>query len=249
MSRLPLTHRRGSTLIIVMDIDLNSDLGEGCPLDAELMPLITSANVACGFHAGDASTAHSTLVLAARHGIQVGAHPGFPDREHFGRRELERTEEQIFADCVYQIGALRGLAQAVGVTVRYVKPHGALYNMACRDEAIARPVVDAAAEFALPLMALPGSRLQALCAGRLPFIAEGFADRRYRPDGSLVPRSQPDAFVEDPTEAVRQVEWLLRERGVQTICVHGDNPQALAFVRQLREALLGQGITIDRFRV
>lgn len=231
-----------------MEIDLNSDLGEGCPLDAELMPLITSANVACGFHAGDAGTAHATLTLAARHGVQVGAHPGFADREHFGRRELERTEEQIFQDCVYQIGALQGLARAIGVTVNYVKPHGALYNMACRDDAIARPVVAAAAVFALPLMALPGSRLQALCAGRLPFIAEGFADRRYRPDGSLVPRSQPDAFVADPVEAVRQVEWLLREQGVQTICVHGDNPQALAFVRQLREALRQQGLAIRAFR-
>jgi UPF0271 protein len=230
-----------------MEIDLNCDLGEGCPYDAELMPLITSANIACGFHAGDPATAHAALTAAARHGVQVGAHPGFPDREHFGRRELARTEQQVFEDCVYQIGALAGLSKAVGLSLRYVKPHGALYNMACRDEAFARPVLAAAEVFGLPVMALPGSRLEALCAGRLPFIAEGFADRRYLPDGSLVPRSRPDAFVEDPAEAVRQVYGLMRDQGVRTICVHGDNPQALAFVRELRDALTRQGIAIRAF--
>jgi UPF0271 protein len=232
-----------------MEIDLNCDLGEGCAFDAELMPLITSANIACGFHAGDPATAHAALAAAARHGVQAGAHPGFPDREHFGRRELARTEAQVFEDCVYQIGALAGLARAVGWPVSYVKPHGALYNMACRDDAYARPIVAAAEVFSLPLMALPGSRLEALCAGRLPFVAEGFADRRYLPDGSLVPRARPDAFVEDPADAVRQVEWLLREKGVRTICVHGDNPHAVAFVRQLREALTRQGIAIRKFPV
>jgi UPF0271 protein len=230
-----------------MEIDLNCDLGEGCPYDAELMPLITSANIACGFHAGDPAMAYAALAAAKQFGVQVGAHPGFPDREHFGRRELPRTAQQVFEDCVYQIGALAGLAKAVGVPLGYVKPHGALYNMACRDDALARPVVAAAEVFGLPVMALPGSRLQALCAGRLPFVAEGFADRRYQPDGSLVPRSRPNAFVEDPAEAVRQVEWLLREKGVRTVCIHGDNPQALAFVRELRQALLQQGIAIRRF--
>jgi UPF0271 protein len=230
-----------------MEIDLNCDLGEGCPYDAELMPLITSANVACGFHAGDAATAHAALRAAKQHGVQVGAHPGFADREHFGRRELQRSEEQVFEDCVYQIGALAGLARAVGLGLRYVKPHGALYNMACRDDAYARPVVAAVELFGLRLMGLPGSRLEALCAGRCPFVAEGFADRRYQPDGSLVPRSRPDAFVEDPAEAVRQVEWLLRDKGVRTLCVHGDNPRALAFVRELRAALLRQGLVITRF--
>jgi UPF0271 protein len=230
-----------------VEIDLNCDLGEGCPHDAELMPLITSANVACGFHAGDPATAHATLLLAARHGVQVGAHPGFADREHFGRRELSRTETQIVEDCVYQIGALSGLARAAGLTLRYVKPHGALYNMACRDDGYARPVVEAVALFGLDLMALPGSRLEALSAGRCSFIREGFADRRYLPDGSLVPRTRPDAFVADPAEAVRQAEWLLRERGLRTLCVHGDNPQAVAFVRELREALTRGGITIRRF--
>jgi UPF0271 protein len=230
-----------------MEIDLNCDLGEGCPHDAELMPLITSANIACGFHAGDAPAAQAALQLAARHGVGAGAHPGFPDREHFGRVEMQRTPEQVFADCVYQVGALVALARAVGIPLRHVKPHGALYNQACRDDTLARPVVEAVALFGLTLMALPGSRLEALAAGRCTFVAEGFADRRYLPDGNLVPRSRPDAFVEDPAEAVRQAEWLLRERGVRTLCVHGDNPQAVTFVRELREALTRKGIAIRPF--
>jgi UPF0271 protein len=230
-----------------MEIDLNCDLGEGCPFDAELMPLITSANIACGFHAGDPGTAHAAVRLAAAQGVRVGAHPGLPDRDHFGRRELTRSEDQVFDDCVYQIGALGGLAKASGTMVAYLKPHGALYNMACRDETYARPIVAAAALFGLPVLGLPDSRVQALCTGRCVFVAEGYADRRYRPDGSLVPRSQPDAFVADPAEAVRQVEWLLREKGVRTLCVHGDNPHALAFVRELRTALSRQGIAIRPF--
>src|SRR5262249_18537947 len=205
------------------------------------MPLISSANVACGFHAGNPRIARATLQDAGRHGVQVGAHPGFADREHFGRRELARSQEQVFEDCVYQVGALAGLARAAGVPVSYVKPHGALYNMACRDDAYARPVIAAAELFGLAIMALPGSHLEVLSAGRCQFVSEGFADRRYMPDGSLVPRTRPDAFVEAPAEAVRQVEWLLRERGVQTICVHGDNPEAVAFVRALREELGAKG--------
>src|SRR5262249_1927066 len=236
-----------SGLCTAMDIDLNCDLGEGCPYDAELMPLITSANVACGGHAGDPVTAHAALVAAKRHGVRVGAHPGFADREHFGRRELTRTEEQGFTDCVYQIGALAGRAPAAGVPLGYVKPHGARYNMACRDDAYARPIAVAVELFGLALMGLPHSRLQALSAGRCRFVAEGFADRRYLPDGTLVPRSRPDAFVEDPAEAVRQAEWLVREKGVPAICVHGHHPQAIAFVRQLRAALLGQGFPLRAF--
>lgn len=230
-----------------MQIDLNCDLGEGCAGDAELMPLITSANIACGFHAGDPATAAATLTAAFQHGVRAGAHPGFPDREQFGRRELARTEQQIYEDCVYQVGALAGLARALGGELSHLKPHGALYNMACRDDAYARPIVAAAALFQLPLLGLPGSRLQTLSAFRCPFIAEGFADRRYLPDGSLVPRSRPDAFVEDPAEAVQQVIQLITQQGVRTICVHGDNPQALAFVRQLRTALEQANIAIRAF--
>lgn len=227
-----------------MQIDLNCDLGEGCPFDAELMPLITSANIACGFHAGDAATAYKAVELAANHGVAVGAHPSFPDRESFGRREMKRLPQHIYEDCVYQIGALQGIARAVGVPLTHVKPHGALYNMACRDENRARPVVLAAHLFDLPVVGLPGSQLELLAT---KFVAEGFADRRYRPDGSLVPREQADAFIEEPAEAVKQALWLLSERGVKTLCVHGDNPKALEFVRALRGELLANRISIRKW--
>jgi UPF0271 protein len=231
-----------------MEVDLNCDLGEGCAFDAELMPLVTSASVACGFHAGGPAEALAAVRLAARRGVQVGAHPSYADREHFGRRDLALSEAQIFADCVYQIGALAGLARVAGVAVVYIKPHGVLYNQACRDDAVARPVVAAAAEvFRLPILGLPGSRLETMAAGRCGFVAEGFADRRYLPDGSLVPRGRPDAFVADAAEAVAQAERLIRERGVRTLCVHGDNPQALAFVRALREALARAGVAVRPF--
>jgi UPF0271 protein len=231
-----------------MEIDLNCDLGEGCGSDEELMPLITSANIACGFHAGDPATAFRTLQSAATHGVGPGAHPGFPDREHFGRRELVQSEQQVFEDTVYQIGALTGLARASGIALSHLKPHGALYNLACRDDSFARPIVEAAVQFGLPLLGLPGSRLQAVAAGRCRFVAEGFADRRYQPDGSLAPRSDPRPFIENVEEAVRQVEKLIGERRVQTICVHGDNPQALDFVRELRKALTNKGIAIRPFK-
>jgi len=230
-----------------MEIDLNSDLGEGCPLDGQLMPLLTSANISCGFHAGDAVTAMAALAAAARHGVHAGAHPSFPDREHFGRRELVRTEQEIIADCVYQVGALLALARTLDLPLWHIKPHGALYNMACRDDAYARPLVKVAEHFSLPLMGLPGSRLETACAGRCSFVPEGFADRRYMPDGSLVPRGWTDAMIDSPADAVRQVEWLVREPRVRTICVHGDNPHALEFVRELRLALTRQGFEIRAF--
>jgi 5-oxoprolinase (ATP-hydrolysing) subunit A len=230
-----------------LHIDLNCDLGEGCGLDAELMAHITSANICCGFHAGDAAAAHAALKLAARHGVQAGAHPGYADRENFGRRELVMSEDAIFELCVYQVGALAGLAQAAGCPLRYLKPHGALYNQACRDDAVARPIAAAAELLRLPVMALPGSRLEALCQGRIGFIAEGVADRRYLPGGALVPRTRPDAFVHDVEQAVAQADWLIRERGVRTLCVHGDNPQALDFVRGLREAFTRGGISLRAF--
>ena len=230
-----------------MEIDLNCDLGEGCASDDELLGLITSANVACGGHAGDPSTAFTTLSLAARYGVRAGAHPSFMDRANFGRRELERTEQQVFEECAYQVGALAGLARAVGRPLTHLKPHGALYNMACRDDNYARPIIAVAQLFGLSVLGLPESRLQVLSAGRCPFFAEGFADRCYQPDGTLVPRDRPDAFVEDLAAAVRQVEWLVSVKGVRTVCVHGDNPHAVAYVRELRAALLRQGITLQAF--
>jgi UPF0271 protein len=230
-----------------MEVDLNCDLGEGSAFDAELMALVTSVNIACGFHAGDASMARVALGQALQHGVQVGAHPSFPDRDHFGRSEMSITEQQVFDDCVYQIGALAGLAQAVGARLRHVKPHGALYHQASREAAYARPVVEATALFGLCLVGLPQSQLEALSAGRCPFAPEGFADRRYLADGTLVPRSSPDAYIEEPLEAARQAVWLLDERKVRTICVHGDNPKALEFARQVRAALVAFGYRLASF--
>ena len=230
-----------------MDIDLNCDLGEGVGGDESLMPLITSANVSCGFHAGNSATAHAALRLADRHAVTVGAHPGYDDREHFGRLELALSEEAIFELCMYQIGALHGVALAAMRPLRYLKPHGALYNQACRDDAVARPIVEAACVWKLPILALPQSRLEALSTGRCGFFREGFADRRYLPDGSLVPRSRADAFVHDPAEAVAQAVQLIQHQGVQSLCVHGDNPEAIRFVQALRESLLRQGFELRAF--
>lgn len=230
-----------------MEIDLNADLGEGADFDAELMPLVTSANVCCGLHAGGPSEIAKTLVLANKFGVSVGAHPGYADRENFGRVDRELGNQELVALCVYQLGALTAMASVMGLAVRYVKPHGALYNQAARDRRIADLLVVGLAQFELPVVGLPNSLLEAACADRLPFIAEGFADRRYKPDGSLVPRSEPDAFVHDPAEAVMQAEWLIRERGVRTICVHGDNPEAVAFTKAVREAILARGFTLKAF--
>src|SRR3954469_25841187 len=181
-----------------MLIDLNCDLGEGAGSDADVIPLITTANVACGFHAGDPATAFATVAAAQKSGVRVGAHPGFPDRANFGRTELERSEQQVYEDCVYQIGAVAGIAKSFGLALSHVKAHGALYNMACRDDRYARPIVAASALFGLPLMGIPATRIEAACPGHCPFVAEGFAARRYRPDGTLVPRTDPNPFVDDP---------------------------------------------------
>jgi 5-oxoprolinase (ATP-hydrolysing) subunit A len=232
-----------------MNIDLNCDLGEGYGNDAELMALITSANIGCGFHAGDAETTFAALRLAAERGLQVGAHPGFPDRENFGRVELPWNPDRVFHECLYQVGALLALSTAANCRVRYLKPHGALYNMACRDATLAQAIVRAAKLTRLALMGLPGSQLQHEAEGECRFIAEGFADRRYRPDGSLTPRSQPDAFIHDPAQAVAQAHRLIRDQGVRTLCVHGDNPQALAFVQALRAAFVSQGCVLAAFDV
>jgi len=220
-----------------MNIDLNCDLGEGSAFDADLMPLITSANISCGAHAGDDASIRAALALAERHGVRVGAHPGFADREHFGRREMPVTPEQARDLCAAQIARL-------GPAARYVKAHGALYNMACRDAALARALT----HLGLPLMGLPGSAMEAECeSAGVRFIAEGFADRRYRDDGSLVPRSEAGAFVESPAQAVEQARSLIETRGVETLCVHGDNPEAVDFVRALRAALERAGFTIRAF--
>jgi len=230
-----------------MIVDLNCDLGEGSEGDAELIPLVTSVNVACGFHAGDAATMFRTLELAQRFGVRVGAHPGHLDRANFGRVEIPRTMQQIFEESLYQVGALMAVAKGVGVTVDHLKPHGALYHQCGRDDQYAEPIVRICEMWNFTLVGLPNSRMQTLAENRCPFVAEGFADRRYLPDGTLVSRTSSDAFVHDPIEAVRQVRQLLQSQQVRTICVHGDNPQALEFVRSVRASLLEQGFTLRAF--
>ena len=243
----------------VNSIDLNCDLGEGAGHDAELMPLITSVNIACGAHAGDEGTMRSTVALAQRYGVAIGAHPGFADREHFGRRELPLSPDEVKILVAGQIDALRARTR-----VRHVKPHGALYNMAARDPALAAAVAAAvhAADPALVLFGLAGSEL--LCAGRalgLRVAGEVFADRTYERDGSLTPRNRPDALISDEAAAVAQVLRMVREGVVRstdgvevpvvadTICVHGDGPHAVAFATRLNAELRGAGIAVRAFGV
>ena len=242
-------------------IDLNADLGEGGPVDAELMAVVSSASVACGFHAGDPHAILDTLGRAARAGIVVGAHPSYADREGFGRRDLDVDPAAVHAGVVYQIGALAALARAAGTEVRYVKPHGALYNRAARDAEVARAVVRAVQHVGpLPLLALAGSVLvgEARAAG-LEVHEEGFADRAYGPDGSLVPRSEPGAVIEALPSVVEQALGLALGSGVaaagggtvrvsvSSICVHGDTPGALELARAVRAALADAGVGVRPF--
>lgn len=240
-----------------MHVDLNADLGEGAPDDAELLALVTSANIACGWHAGDARLMQATVAAALARGVAIGAHPSHADREHFGRRELWPAPEELRAGLLYQIGALQALVQAAGGRLRHVKPHGALYNQAARDPALA-DVVAAAVRDCDPALTLYGSGelLRAAERAGLRAVAEVFADRGYCADGSLVPRGQPGAFIHDPAEAAARMLGLLREGVVtaasgeavalpaQTICLHGDGAQAVAFARALRAALAGAGVQL-----
>jgi 5-oxoprolinase (ATP-hydrolysing) subunit A len=228
-----------------MILDLNADVGEGFATDVDLMPLLTSANVCCGFHAGDAETTRATLELAVAHRVTIGAHPGYPDREHFGRREQNLSDRQIATMVFHQLGAILGVARLARAEVKYLKPHGALYNQACRELTIARPVVAAAFLYGLSIVGLPGSQIEvAAAAVGVPFIAEGFADRRYRPDGSLVPRHEAHCHIDSAEEAVAQVEQLVGSGRVRTICVHGDNPAAVGMIDAIRSKLHANGHTI-----
>ncbi len=241
-------------------LDLNCDLGEGAAHDAELMPLITSANIACGGHAGNAETMRAAVELALRHGVAVGAHPGLEDRANFGRREQSLAPAEVHALVRRQIDALNRVARSCGARLAHVKPHGALYNMAARDAALARAVAAAVGEAdpRLILFGLAGSEL--LSAGRgwgLRIASEVFADRTYQADGSLTPRSRPDALIADETATLAQVLRLVREGAVMavngarvmvaadTVCVHGDGPHAVEFARRLRQELGAAGVALQ----
>jgi UPF0271 protein len=242
-----------------MQIDLNADLGEGCGNDEALLALISSANVACGWHAGDAATMLQTVKWAMAHGVAIGAHPSFPDRENFGRTEMQRDPEAVYADVLYQIGALAAIVRAQGGQLHHVKPHGALYNQAARDPALADAIVRAVRDFDSDLIffGLAGSLMIRVArdAG-LRVKEEVFADRGYNPDGSLVRRGTPGALHEDEEVALNQTLTMVREQRVraidgswvpiraETVCLHGDGAHALAFARRIRERLGAEGIAI-----
>lgn len=233
-------------------VDLNSDLGEGVGHDNEILDLVSSANIACGFHAGDPASIFATIQAALERGVSLGAHPSFPDRENFGRTEMAMSPAQVYSNVAYQMGAFQALVRAAGGRMNHVKAHGALYNMAARDRALADVVANAvlALDPKLILFAPVESELD-YAATELGLLtaSEVFADRNYLANGSLVPRSDPKAFVHDPIEAAERILRILEEGKVRaidgsdvaiaatTICVHGDNPQAVEFVRKLRERL------------
>ena len=251
----------------MQSIDLNCDLGESYGQwtlgdDAAILPLVTSANVACGFHAGSPDVIFSTLRAAAASGVAVGAHVAYPDLAGFGRRNMDLSRDELFADVIYQIGALQGLAAAAGTRVRYVKPHGALYNTIANDERQARAVIEAigAVDPGLPLVGLAGSRILTLArSAGLQTVAEAFADRAYHRDGTLVSRRTPGAVLHDPQQVAQRTLRMLRDGGVTSIegeftpveadslCVHGDSPGAIDMARRIRECLEESGITVRSF--
>lgn len=243
-----------------MVVDLNADLGEGCANDEALLQLVSSANIACGFHAGDAQTMQQSVRWALKYGVAIGAHPSFPDRENFGRTAMQLPPETVYAQVVYQLGALAAVTRAEGGKMVHVKPHGMLYNQAATDallaDAIARAVYDV--DPALRLVGLAGSEL--IRAGErlgLQTRQEVFADRRYQSNGSLVPRSQTDAMIESDELALDQTLAMVREQKVlsregvwvpvqaDTVCLHGDGEHALTFARRLREAFGEQDIQVS----
>ncbi|MBB4232604.1 LamB/YcsF family protein [Rhizobium mongolense] len=248
-------------------IDLNSDLGESFgpwPMgdDVSMLPIVTSANIACGFHAGDPAGILAVLHEAARLGVSVGAHVGYRDLVGFGRRNMDPSSQELIGDTIYQIGALQGLARAAGTTVRYVKPHGALYNAIAQDAHQADDVIAAikAVDPALALMALSGAPIvqQARSAG-LTVVCPAFADRAYNADGSLVSRRLPGSVIHDPEQVASRMLRLVKEGRftaidgteieleAQSICVHGDTPTGVSIARSVRDALVQEGVELKSF--
>ena len=248
-------------------IDLNSDLGEGFGVwalgdDEALLDVVTSANVACGFHAGDPDILRRVCAIAAERGVAIGAHVGYRDLAGFGRRDMDVEPQRLTNDVIYQIGALDGFARVAGARVRYVKPHGALYNTAAHDQHQAAAVVEAIHLYdeSLPVMGLPGSALlTAAGSAGLRTIGEAFADRGYAPDGTLVPRSQPGAVLHDPQRVATRMARLVTTGTVQavdgtdvpipaeSICVHGDSPGSVQMAIAVRQALAAAGVDLRPF--
>lgn len=248
-------------------IDLNSDLGEGFGSwqmgdDEALLGVVTSANIACGFHAGDPVTMRRTAAIAVERGISIGAHVAYPDLRGFGRRHIELTEEELVSDVLYQIGALEALTRSVGGQVSYVKPHGALYNELMVDAELASRVVSAIFSYrpTLPLLVLPGSVAQKICEEvGLPNFSEGFADRAYEADGQLVSRNRSGAVLHDPAQVAARAVRMVIEGTVEsidgstltldvaTICLHGDTPGSVEIARAVREAMAKAGVELAPF--
>jgi UPF0271 protein len=248
-------------------MDLNSDLGEGFGIwrlgdDDALLAIVTSANVACGYHAGDASTMRRVCLVAAERGVAIGAQVSYRDLAGFGRRRIDYAANELRDDIVYQVGALAAFARRAGERVRYLKPHGALYNTAAVDEGQAAAVVEAVLDVdpALPLLCQPGSVLaQAGEGAGLRVVAEGFGDRAYLPDGRLAPRTIPGAVIHDPDAVVERavrmatdaevvtVDGSVLKLRVDSICLHGDTPGAVTLAGRVRDALLAAGVTLAPF--
>ena len=243
-----------------LSVDLNADLGEGSGYDTELFELITSANIATGFHAGDSDTIHAAILAATQHGVAVGAHPSFFDRENFGRKELKVPNEEVFDAVAYQLGIFQAIASPIGVRPNHVKPHGALYNMAVRNGNLADAIARAIESVDPKLILFAPDKSELARAGEahgLQIAREIFADRNYLNDGWLAPRTRPDALLRDPKEAAQRVLRMLREGKVrsvegrdvdvrgETICVHGDTPGAVEFARELRTQLEHEGVRIS----
>jgi len=243
-----------------LSVDINADLGEGSGHDAELFELISSANIATGFHAGDSDTMHAAISTAKKHDVAVGAHPSFFDRENFGRKELTISNEEVFDAVAYQLGIFQAIASALDVRPNHVKPHGALYNMAVRDAKLADAIARAIKSVDSRLILFAPDKSDLARAGEahgLQIAREIFADRNYLNDGWLVPRTRPDALLHDPKEAAQRVLRMLREGKVrsvegrdvavrgETVCVHGDTPGAVEFARELRTQLEREGVRIS----
>ncbi len=229
-------------------IDLNADLGEDCPNDRALLETVTSASISCGAHAGSLEGMRRTLRDARDCGIVIGAHPGYPDREHFGRLEREMTSEAVQNLIVEQFSTLNELGDEASIPVRFLKPHGALYNQAQRQPEIARGVVAAVVRLGVSLLGQPDTLLEHLAAAAgVHYIAEGFPDRRYRVDGSLVPRSSPGAVLQDPDEMEAHLLRLAADERVATLCIHGDDLRRVNNARLVRRLLEAHGIRIQSF--
>jgi UPF0271 protein len=240
-----------------MKIDLNCDMGENIGNDEDIMPYITSANIACGFHAGDAKTMQATVRLAKNYGVAVGAHPSWLDMEGFGRREMSLPPDEVEALILYQVGALSAIAKAEGVELIHVKPHGAIYNQAAKDKALAMSIARAVKRFSgdLILVGLAGSGLiEAGLEVGLRVANEGFPDRNYNPDGTLVSRKESNAIIETPDEVAAHAIELIRDGilfgekrvRVDTLCLHGDHPRAAENAKLIREILLGHGDAVSQ---